>query len=264
MVEKFIMAGSTALYTCDSEIGERTIVLLHGYLESSLVWESFVPHLYKDVRVITVDLPGHGISVVNGEIHSMGWLADVVVDGVKSLGVDKFTVVGHSMGGYVALAICERHPEVLNGIVLLSSAPNSDNEEKRTNRLREIALVKAGKKDALAQIAPAAGFAPENRSRMRGEIDELKQQIFITEDDGVVALLNGMMERKDQNQMLKESKIAQLFIFGKQDEYIPIEFAEAIITEHPQAEVQWLENSGHMGFLEEPEATAKILLDFIK
>lgn len=264
MIEKFIMAGSTALYICDSEAGEHPVVLLHGYLESSLVWESFVSRLYKDLRVVTLDLPGHGISVIDGDTHSMDWLADVVVSGVKSLGIEKFTVVGHSMGGYVALAICERYPEVLNGIVLLSSAPNSDDELRRTNRLREIDLIKAGKKDALAQIAPAAGFAVENRGRMRNEIEELQQQVFITEDSGAIALLNGMMERKDQNQMLKSSDVAQLFIFGKKDEYIPIESAESIIAEHPQAKVIWLENSGHMGFLEEPEIAAQAILDFAK
>ena len=71
MVEKFIMAGDAALHVCDSEVGEKCVVLLHGYLENMLVWEEFVPLLYKDVRVVTLDIPGHGISVVNGEIHTM-------------------------------------------------------------------------------------------------------------------------------------------------------------------------------------------------
>ncbi|MDE6375334.1 MAG: alpha/beta fold hydrolase, partial [Alistipes sp.] len=71
MTEKFIMAGTTALHICDSEEGEHCVVLLHGYLESLLVWEEFVPQLYKQVRVVTLDLPGHGISEVKGEIHTM-------------------------------------------------------------------------------------------------------------------------------------------------------------------------------------------------
>lgn len=58
------------------------------------------------------------------------------------------------MGGYVALAFCERHPDMLDGVVLLSSTPNADTPEKAENRRREIALVKAGKKDALARVAP--------------------------------------------------------------------------------------------------------------
>ena len=72
------MAGTTALHICDSQAGEKCVVLLHGYLESSLVWEDFVPYLYKEVRVVTLDLPGHGISVVTGEVHTMDFLADTV------------------------------------------------------------------------------------------------------------------------------------------------------------------------------------------
>ena len=72
MVEKFITAGDTPVHVCDSEKGDRCAVLLHGYLESMLVWDDFVPYLYKQVRVITLDLPGHGISVVIDSAGSLG------------------------------------------------------------------------------------------------------------------------------------------------------------------------------------------------
>ncbi len=264
MVEKFLMAGDTALHLCDSQKGERTLVLLHGYLESMLVWESFIPLLYKQVRVITLDLPGHGISEVKGECHSMDFLADTVKGALDSLAIERCTLVGHSMGGYVALAFAERYPERLDGVVLLSSTPNPDSEKKREDRLREIALVRAGKKEALAHVAPAAGFAAENRSRMQEAIEELEEQVFLTEEEGIVALLNGMRERPDRNEMLRRLPLPQLFILGKRDDYIPLEVAESLVASHPQAEVCWLENSGHMGFLEEPERVAEALLRFLK
>lgn len=263
MTEKFIMAGPTALHACDSEQGERCIVLLHGYLESLLVWDDFIPLLYKQVRVVTLDLPGHGISVVTGECHTMEFLADTVAEGLKALGIEHCTLVGHSMGGYVALAFCERHPEMLDGVVLLSSTPNPDTEEKAENRRREIALVQAGKKEMLARVAPAAGFAEENRPRMADAIEDLTEQVFVTEEEGIVALLNGMIARKDQNEMLRQTKVPILFILGRKDSYIPVEVAEKMVANHPEARVVWLEHSGHMGFLEEPEATAKALLDFV-
>ena len=189
MVEKFITAGDTPVHVCDSEKGDRCAVLLHGYLESMLVWDDFVPYLYKQVRVITLDLPGHGISVVKGPVHTMEYLADVVKDTLDALGIARCTLVGHSMGGYVALAFCEKYPERLDGVVLLSSTPDADTDEKKENRLREIKLVEAGKKDALARVAPEAGFAPENRPRMRDEIEDLVEQVFVTEDEGIAALL---------------------------------------------------------------------------
>ncbi len=263
MTEKFIMAGDTPLHLCDSERGDRCLVLLHGYLESMLVWDDFVPLLYKKVRVVTLDLPGHGISVVRGKCHSMEFLADTVAAALTALGVDRFTVAGHSMGGYVALALAERHPERLDGLVLLHSTPYADTPEKAENRRREIALVEAGKKELLARTAPAAGFAEENRARLRDAIEDLAEQVFVTEEEGIVALLNGMIERKDQSEMLRRTTVPTLFILGRKDGYILPETAERMVAEHPEARVVWLDQAGHMGFLEEPEAVAAALLDFV-
>ncbi len=263
MTERFIMAGDTALHVCDSQTGDRCIVLLHGYLESMLVWDDFVPLLYKHVRVVTLDLPGHGISVVDGECHSMEFLADTVAAGIRALGIDRCTVVGHSMGGYVALALCERHPDLLDGLVLLSSTPNADTPEKQENRRREIEIVKSGRKELLARVAPAAGFAEENRTRLRDAIEDLTEQVYVTEDAGIVALLNGMIARKDRNELLRTTRVPVLFVLGRKDGYIPAEVAERMVAEHPEAQVAWLEHSGHMGFLEEPETTAEALLRFV-
>ena len=263
MVEKFIMAGDTALHICDSEKGEKVILLLHGYLESMLVWDEFVPLIYKDARIITLDIPGHGISVVSGELHTMDYLSDVISAALTALGIDKAYVVGHSMGGYVALALCERHPEQVAGLVLLHSTPNADSDEKKENRKREIELIKAGKKELIAKSAPQAGFAVANRTRFKDEIEDLREIALLAEDEGIVALLGGMMARKDQNEMLRQLSAPQLFILGRGDEYITPAIAETMVAAHPQAKVAWMETSGHMSFIEQPQACATALLDFV-
>lgn len=277
MVERFVMAGDVALHLCDSGLiksddGELTltapdlkcVVLLHGYLESMLVWEEFVPLLYKDLRVITLDLPGHGISMVNGEIHTMEFLADTVADALRVSGVETCTLVGHSMGGYVTLAFAERHPEMLDGLVLLSSTPNADNDAKKEKRDREIELVKAGKKEALARVAPYNGFAPQNVKRMNNYIEDLVEQVYITEDEGIVAILNGMKAKPDRNEMLRNLPKPQLFILGKFDNYIPMEVAEQLVANHPQAQVAWMERSGHNSFWEQPQECAEAILSFVR
>ena len=263
------MAGPVALHIADSgaapegQSEKKCVVLLHGYLESMYVWDDFVPLLRRDVRVITVDIPGHGVSVVNGEVHTMEWIADVLRDMLDALAIERVTMVGHSMGGYISLAFCEKYPERLDGVVLLSSTPNPDTELKRENRRREIALVKSGKKGTLAHTAAEAGFAEQNRRRLKSYIDDLEECVHITEDEGIIALLGGMMGRKDQNEMLRKLAVPQLFILGRKDGYIVPEVAEAMVAAHPQAEVAWMENSGHMSFIEEAETCAKALLDFV-
>ena len=164
----------------------------------------------------------------------------------------------------MALALCARYAERLDGLVLLHSTPNADSEEKAEMRRREIAIVKSGKKEQLARIAPAAGFAPENRRRMQDAIDDLTEMVLLTEEEGIVALLNGMINRADQHEMLLQSSVRQLFVLGRNDGYITPEVADAMVARHPQAAVVWLEESGHMGFIEEPENCANALLRFVE
>lgn len=262
-MEKFIISNGCALRIADSRKGEKTILLLHGYLESLDVWEDFAKLLSKEYRVVAMDLPGHGISQVMGEKHTMSFLADTVTGVLDELEIEKATIVGHSMGGYVALQTLRLHPERVERLVLLSSTPNPDSPEKLLDREREIDLVVRGHKDLLATTAAKNGFAAENLKRMQDEIIFLEEQVLVTEPEGVTALLRGMMEREDSNELLQKSSVPQLFILGKKDNYIPLDRAEAMVAAHPQAKVVWLENSGHLGYFEEPEACANAIKEFI-
>lgn len=264
MTEKFIMAGETPMHVADTERGEQCVVLLHGYLESMLVWDEFVDLLKKDLRVVTLDLPGHGVSMINGEIHTMEYLADCVALTMDALGIDKYSVVGHSMGGYVALAMLDKYAKHLENITLLSSTTSADSQEKCDRRRREIELIKAGKKNTLARLVPHVGFAAQNVNRLKDYIEDIRELILISEDEGVIAILGGMIERKSRGEQLRDSGIPHLFIFGRHDYYIPQEVADEMIEQDPNAKVVWLEESGHMGFYEEPEKCAEAILNMIK
>ena len=264
MTEKFIMAGTTPVHVADSGKGERCVVLLHGYLESMLVWDEFIDLLKDHVRVVVIDLPGHGVSVVSGEVHTMEYLAECVAEAMKALGIDRYSVVGHSMGGYVALAMAELYPSRLNSVVLLASTTSADSQEKCDRRRREIELIKAGKKNTLARLVPHAGFAPENAKRLKDYIEDIGELILLTEDEGVIAILGGMIERQSRGDMLRDSGIPHMFIFGRHDYYIPVDVAEEMIAADPTAKVLWLEHSGHMAFYEEPELLAGAILEMVK
>lgn len=262
-MEKFIMAAGTAVRVSDTEKGDKAVVLLHGYLEALDIWEDFAKLLKRDARVVAIDLPGHGISEVKGDTHTMAFLADVVYGALRTLGIERALIVGHSMGGYVGLEFVRRHPEAASGIVLFHSTPNADSEKKKEDRLREIEIIQAGKKELIARSFPHVGFAPQNRRRFADEIEDLTEQIILTEDEGIVAILRGMRERDDLNDMLRESNVPQMAILGRHDEYITPEVAEKMIAAHPQMRAVWLENSGHMGFVEESEKSAEAILGFL-
>lgn len=263
MIEKFIMSGDTPLHIADTERGDRCVVLLHGYLESMIVWDEFVDLLKDEVRVVTLDLPGHGISNVIGEVHTMEYLAKCVGDAMAALGIERYSMVGHSMGGYVSLAMLDEYRDHIDNIILLSSTTSADGQEKCDRRRREIELIKAGKKNTLARLVPHAGFAPENVKRLQDYIEDIGELILMTEDEGVIAILGGMIARKSRGDMLRESNIPHMFIFGRHDYYIPEDVAQEMISQDPTARVVWLEHSGHMGFIEEPELCANAILDMV-
>lgn len=280
-MEKFIIAAGCALRIsdCSARVPEdgskdaahgttvsvpQTILLLHGYLESLDVWENFVPLLTPAARVVSLDIPGHGISQVMGEVHTMDFLADVAVGVMDSLSIEKCVVVGHSMGGYVATALLKRHPKRVQSLVMLHSTPYADAQPKREQRQREIDIIISGKRDLLAATAPIHGFAEQNRRRLSSDIAALSERIQMFDEDGIIALLRGLASREDMSTLLAESAVSQLFIFGRKDEYITEQVAQKIIEEQPQAKVVWLEESGHMGFIEEPEKCAEVILNFAK
>src|SRR4030066_2144868 len=160
------------VYYRDEGKGE-TLLLLHGFCESSEIWDDFRGALSKRFRVITPDLLGHGKNVPpavrnsSGEyVNTMEMQAESAAAVLKSAGVDRCTVVGHSMGGYTALAFAELFPEKVRGLCLFHSTAMADPEEKKRDRDKAIEVVRKDK-DAFVEGMIPKMFAPSNAERMK-------------------------------------------------------------------------------------------------
>lgn len=127
-MEGFFSFKGGRIHYSDSGKGIE-IILLHGYLESSEVWNGFTQKLAGSFRVISIDLPGHGLSDVYKETHSMEFMAEGVKSLIEKLGIDKIFLVGHSLGGYVTMAFLELYPETLAGYCLFHSHPFADTQQ---------------------------------------------------------------------------------------------------------------------------------------
>lgn len=246
--------------------GEKVVMLLHGYLEAMEVWEEFGGLLGKHYKVVTLDLPGSGWSGRKGDVVEIDFMADVAIGVLNELNIEKTTVIGHSMGGYVAIGVAEKEPELVEKLILLHSTPNADSAEKIELRKKEIELIEAGKKEALARVNPARGFAPENVRRCEDMVEELVEQILMSEDEDIVAVIKGLASRKDKNDVFANLKMDRLFIFGMQDNYIPIEIAKGLEEKFTPYGVitKWIEKAGHMGFVEQPKVALEIIENFIE
>ena len=113
------------------------LVLLHGFLCSSLMWKKVMPFLKKDHRLILIDLPGHGRS--NGiNANTIEKMADMALNTITDLGIKDFSILGHSMGGYVAMEMAYKDVDRIQKLILLNSTPFADSKEKKMNRDRAI------------------------------------------------------------------------------------------------------------------------------
>jgi len=239
------------------------VVLLHGYLESAAVWNGFGEKLASEFRVISVDLPGHGQSDIIAETQTMELMAAVIKDLISSLGLQKVFLTGHSLGGYVTLAFLELFPEYFAGYCLFHSHPLADSPEAIKNRHREIKLVQKGMKDRMYPANVTKMFATSNIEKFSESIQRSKEISSRISGEGIIAVLRGMIARPSRVDFMENGIVPCLWILGRMDNYIPCESIIAKVSLPPNATLVVLENSGHMGFIEEEELSARTIGDFL-
>lgn len=246
------------------DLGSGTcLVLLHGYLETGEIWNDFAALFSQQCRVIVPDLPGHGHSGTWGKLHTMEEMAGAVRAILEAEDIEKILLVGHSMGGYVTMAFADLYPGYLRGYVLFHSTCFADSEEKRKNRQREISLVLCGKKCQIVNVNIPKGFANENVERLKDQVERARTIALENPEEGIVAILNGMMQRPDRTRVLQDSSLPLLIIGGMKDNYIPLEVFDKLVSLAPHARVLRLNGSGHMGFIEEPEKAAEAISEML-
>jgi pimeloyl-ACP methyl ester carboxylesterase len=237
------------------------VVLLHGFLENMTIWGPISLVLSKKHRVISIDLFGHGKTENHGYVHSMEDQARMVRAVLNHLKLRKCVMVGHSMGGYVALSFVKLFPDKLKGICLMNSTALADTVEKKRNRERGITAVKRNSK-TFVRIAIPLLFSEENRIKLRSEIDKIIVEALQISPQSIVAALKGMKIREDSTAIYKTANFPMLLIVGKNDSALNY---ESLIEEVRGTKVDLVEfPDGHMSYLENKMAVLKTLGTFIK
>jgi pimeloyl-ACP methyl ester carboxylesterase len=245
-----------------SDTGKGTaIVLLHGFLENQNMWDNYITAFSKKNRVITIDLLGHGKTECLGYVHSMEDNADAVHAVLAALRIRKAIFVGHSMGGYVALAFAELYPDTIKGLVLLNSTAKADSTERKLNRDRAIKAVKKSY-IGFVSLAIANLFSENNRERLSNEIEYVKTEALKTPLQAIVASLEGMKIRADREVLLHLSPFPKMFVLGQKDPVLDYEETKAQ-TEKTAVELVTFPD-GHMSYLENQEELTALLLRFFK
>ncbi len=233
------------------------LVLLHGFLESSTIWKELIPDLKEKYTIICMDLPGHGKSGNLSEIHSMELMAEVLYELLTHLNIATCKLVGHSMGGYVALAFAESYPHAVDTLVLLNSTPLSDSIERKENRDRALRLIQSEKKLFIG-MAIANLFSEETRLLFPSAIEALKKEAYSFSTEGIMANIRGMRDRVDRTALLKNFGGKKWVVAGTKDPIVPFSQCKLLALE-TESHFKTVEGS-HMSWLENQDEIVKFLL----
>ncbi len=254
--------GKTIHYRDEGREHSRTLVLLHGFMQNLDVWSAYTLWYMRNMRVICIDLPGHGLSSTYGDVHTMDFMAKAVRAVLADAGVDQCVMAGHSMGGYVALAFAENYPFLLRGLALLNSHALADSPETRKSRREVCEQVMVNRASYIVGFIPPL-FDESRRGPMSQDIKDLRDQCLETTAESIVAAQVGMAQRPSRMNVLEQLEVPVLFVFGKNDSRISLELgvSQALVPHY--SEIMILDKVGHMSFMEEREYVRPRLKNFV-
>lgn len=239
---------------------DKTIVFLHGFCENSSLFNYQVEYLKQQFNVLTIDLPGFGKSNVikNITIHQMAEEVKTVIDYLK---IKQCYLFGHSMGGYVSLAFAKKYPHLLASLGLLHSTAAKDSFDRLAKRKQLIDFIQKNSPSLFYKT-----FFPElffDKEANKANILDLVSNAEKSNASGVVEAIKAMMMREESFLLLENIDKPVFFAIGKHDNIIidTDMFNQAALCK--LAEVCYLQNSNHVGMLEETAKLNKAIEDFV-
>ncbi len=232
-----------------------TILLIHGFCETHKIWDGFDKKLSRYGRVISIDLPGFGMSPLPAGPVSIDLIAEIILAWLKERKIEAPVLVGHSLGGYVALAMAARDPAFCKKLVLFHSSAYADTDEKKTNRDKVIEFVITNGVEPFIKTFVPTLFYDKEHPRM----DMVRKICHGTPASTLIEYTKAMRDRPSHESLLRNFHNPILILAGDKDEIIPSDISEKMASLNPKITIFHLSNTGHMGMIEaEAEAIEKI------
>lgn len=231
------------------------LVLIHGFPFDHSIWMDIVPLLEHEFDLILPDLRGFGESTLLNSPFSISEMARDIASLLDNLGLDKASLAGHSMGGYVALAFAKQFPGRVNRLILVASQAAGDTPERKQGRYKTAADVT---ENGVGVVVEAMINKFTARSDLQSRIRLIMERQGVP---GVVGALKAMAGREDSSSFLALFKEHIVLIHGDADELIPLDRALEVKALVPSAGLHVLPGAGHMPMLDMPQKTAFALKD---
>lgn len=249
----------------------QPVFLVHGYGEDSRIWNNQIETLSAFCQLIVLDLPGSGQSVITSKGMSE-WLPELSMDDlaeclheiVHAEDLAPAVVLGHSMGGYIALSFARHYPNHLKALGLVHSTAYADSEEKKSVRLKSMEFIRENGGHALFKTTMVNLFGEAFRSSNSAAIQELVEATKAFDPQVLIAYTRAMMLRPDQSDLLSYMRQPVLFIAGPEDIAAPLTDLKQQATIPNKSYLKVMEGVGHMGMLEAPSEMNRHLSGFIQ
>ncbi|MEO6136748.1 MAG: alpha/beta hydrolase [Ginsengibacter sp.] len=248
----------------------KAVILLHGFGEDGDVWQPQFEFLKKNYFVIVPDIPGSGRSQMLEGACSLDDYAEVIkAIAEKELDIDSqnnpasFTLIGHSMGGYITLAFAKKYPDLLNSFGLFHSSAYPDNEEKIETRKKAIAFIKKNGAEAFLKTSVPDLFAKITQKERPELIEKLLKIANRISGEALIQYYEAMIQRPDTTDVLREFSKPVLFLIGKQDSVIPLQASLEQCHLPSISSIHILPKSGHVGMWEEVNLSNTYLANFL-
>ncbi|HUE98765.1 MAG TPA: alpha/beta hydrolase [Anaerolineales bacterium] len=229
------------------------LVLLHGFPLDHHLWDDVVPLLENTFDVILPDLRGFGESTTVDSPYSMDDYASDIASLLDQSGIQKAAIVGHSMGGYVALAFARLYPDRVSGLGLVSSQVLADPPDRKEGRYKSAAdVLENGIGSVVEAMTPKFTADEKLQSYARASMEQQPPAAYI-------GALKAMAERMDSNSLLSSLNVPVVIIHGDADSLIPIDRAREVKQALPQAHLVEISGAGHIPMVEAKQATAEAL-----
>ena len=242
----------------------QPVVLVHGFAEDSGIWNDQIEFLQKKFRLLVPDLPGSGASPHNDQLRTIEDFAEITRVILDEEQIKESVLIGHSMGGYIALAFAAKYGHQLRGLGLFHSTAYADSEEKKAARRKSIAFIREhGAPEFIKSTLPnlfSAGFN-ENHS---SSVNELIRKYSNFNPAALIAYYEAMIMRPDRKIVLKELGKPVLFIIGEEDKAVSPEDSLEQTHIPDIAFIHLLKKTAHMGLIENPSLTSHWLESFIE
>ena len=240
-------------YTDDGPVDAPAIIFIHGFPLNKTMWCKQLVALKDNFRVITYDIRGHGESDAGNDAFSIDLFVNDLISFMDSLKINKVSLCGLSMGGYIALNAVENYPERFIALVLSDTQCTLDSPEAKEKRIKAIDSIMNNGVSNYADESVKNLFAPESFTTKVHEITSVREMIVNISELALCSTLLALSSRQETCSKLHLINVPVLILVGEEDKITPQAAAEIMHENIKDSFLHIIDHAGHLSCLENPD-----------